>query len=92
MFYLTYAMLLAGAIVLIRGAILVARAIFDSRRGKAASICDYFGPEYDRDLLRHSEFSESEDWLADRHSRFASFRLRETGTEERRTRVNGATE
>ena len=39
---------------------------------------------HDRDLLQHSSLSETEDWVADRHARFAPLRLRDPGANERR--------
>jgi hypothetical protein len=84
MFHLSNAILLVGAFVLILGVGLVVRAFLGNRRGDSAPFRDYFGPEYDRDLLQQSTFSETEDWQADRHARFSPFRLREPGTGKRR--------
>ena len=83
MFHLTNAMLV-GAFFVILALVIAASAFLDSRRRKPAPFRDYFGPEYDRDLLQQSAFSETEDWLADRHARFAPFRLRDPAANEPR--------
>ena len=83
MFNLTNAMLI-GASVVILAIVIAVSAFLVSRREKPAPFCDYFGPEYDRDLLQQSAFSETEDWLADRHARFSPFRLRDPAVNERR--------
>jgi len=90
MFHLTNAMLFVGALFLILGVALVARVFFGNHRGKGARVRDYFGPEYDRDLLKYSAFSESEDWTADHHSRFAPFRLRDLRVHGQGEKINSA--
>ena len=95
MHHLTNFMLLVGAIILISGivmTVMVVRALIENRRENAAPFRDYFGPQYDRDLLRHSEFSESEDWQSDPHSRFAPFRLRDPDIPRRFTRVSSTSQ
>jgi hypothetical protein len=72
---ITDAILLASALVLILGAIPAIRVLLGDRNRNAASSRDYFGPEYDRDLLQQSTFSETEEWLADDDSRPPSLRL-----------------
>ena len=81
---LTKALLITGAIILIVCVVLALRAIQRLHRQQAAPFRDYFGPEYDRDLLRQSELSESQDWRADRHPSFTPFRLRDPRADERR--------
>jgi hypothetical protein len=83
MFHLTNAMLI-GAFLVILAIVIGVSAFLDGRRGKPAPFRDYFGPEYDRDLLQQSAFSETEDWLADGHARFSPFRLRDPAANERR--------
>jgi len=75
MHHLMNALLLVGAMILISGIVMAVRAHLENRRENAAPFRDYFGPRYDRDLLRLSAFSETEDWQADPHSRIAPFRL-----------------
>jgi len=91
MYQLTIAQVLIGALVLILCIVAGVRAALEYRRKNAAPFCNYFGPEYERDILQHSVFSESEDWLADRPSSFAPFHLRDSEPDEQRTGVNGAT-
>jgi hypothetical protein len=91
MHHLMDLLLLVSAIILIPGIVMAFRAHLQNRRENAAPFRDYFGPQYDRELLRHSELSESEDWQADPHSRFAPFRLRDPDT-MRFTRVSGTTQ
>lgn len=84
--YLGNAVLLVGAFILIVGVVLGVREFLERRRVQAESFRDYFGPDYDRDLLQQSVLSETEDWLADRQVRFSLFCLREPGGYEKRTR------
>jgi hypothetical protein len=84
MLTLTTVLFLAGAFVLILCVGLAVRAFLGNRRAKWTPFRDYFGPEYDRDLLQQSAFSETEDWLADRQARFAPFRRRDPEESERR--------
>ena len=77
MFNLLDAILLGGGLAVIVAVIpAVRRSIRDHNRN-AAMFRDYFGPEYDRDLLQQSAFGETEEWLADHDSRLPSFRLRD---------------
>jgi hypothetical protein len=76
MFYLTIAMLLVGVFVLLLGGVPILRAFIENRRGESASFRDFSSSGYDRDLLRQSDLSESEDWQAERQSSFTPFRLR----------------
>ena len=90
-----YGQLLVGALVLLLAVVLVARAVVGDRRHKATPFRNYFGPGYERELLRHSDLSESEDWRADRQSRFTPFRLRDPDLrdpdlDKHRIRVNSA--
>jgi len=82
--HITKAQLFTGAFILIVCIVLALRAFLKHRRGEAAPFRDYFGPEYDRDLLEHSALSESEEWRADCRPRFTPFRLRDPGANERR--------
>ena len=86
MLTLTTVLFLAGAFVLILCVGLAVRAFLGNRRAKWTPFRDYFGPEYDRDLLQQSAFSETEDWLADRHASFEPFRLLDPGVNELRAR------
>jgi hypothetical protein len=77
------AILLISALVLILGVIPAIRGLLGDHDGNAASFRDYFGPEYDRDLLQQSKLSETDEWLADDDSRLPSFRLHDLEGHER---------
>ena len=89
MIHLPDAILFGCAIVLILGVSLAVREFLANRKRKSAPFLDYFGPEYERDLLQQSAFSETQEWRADSDARFTPFRLRNQGTSELRTRVSG---
>jgi hypothetical protein len=84
MLYLLNAMLFVGAIALILGVGLVARALLQDRRVESDSLRGYFALEYDRDLLQQNRFKETEGRLADRDPRFAPFRFRDPRASGRR--------
>jgi len=79
----TDAILLASALALVLGVIPVIGRSLGDRNGNAAPFRNYFGPDYDRDLLRQSALSETEEWQADLHSRLPSFSLRDLESRER---------
>ena len=91
MYHFNDAELLVGVLAVLLAVILVARAIVGDRKEKSAPFRNYFGTGYQRELLRHSDLSESDDWRADRQSRFMPFRSRDTGVDERRIKVSSAT-
>ena len=81
MYHFTDVHLLVGVFaVLLFLALLAVKAVMDARREKSAPFRNYFGSGYQRELLRHSDLSESEDWRADRDSGFTPFRLRDLET------------
>jgi hypothetical protein len=82
--HITKVQFFTGALILIGCIVLAFKAFLKYRRAKAAPFRDYFGPEYDSDLLEHSALSESEEWRADCYPRFAPFRLRNPRDKERR--------
>lgn len=84
MFHLTNALLIVGALVLIFTIVMAVRGFLENRREEAAPFRNYFDTEYDREMLRHGSFSETEGWLPDRRFRFALSRLRDPGANERR--------
>ena len=61
MLYLLNAMLFVGAIALILGVGLVAKAFLQDRKVESDPLRGYFSLEYDRDLLQQSAFNETED-------------------------------
>ena len=88
MFHLPNVILFVGAFVLFLGVGLAVRAFLANLRERSAPFRDYFGPEYERDLLQQSAFSETQNWQEDGDSRFAPFRLRDQETNQLRTRVS----
>jgi hypothetical protein len=90
MYHFTDAQLLLTVLALALAVILVARSILGDRKEKSAPFRNYFGPGYQRELLRHSELSESEDWQADRESRFTPFRLRSLAVDEQRIKISSS--
>ena len=90
MFHLPDAILFGCAFVLILGVSLAVREFLANRKRKSAPFLDYFGPEYERDLLQQSALSETQSWRGEGDARFTPFRLGDQGTSERRTRVSGS--
>jgi len=82
--HITKSQLVIGALILIVCFVLALRALLRHLREEAAPFRNYFGPNYDRDLLEHSALSESEDWRTECRPSFAPFRLRHPGAHERR--------
>jgi hypothetical protein len=89
---LTIDLLLVSAVFVIFGIVAAIRTILLNRREEAAPFRNYFSTEYDRDLRQQSSWCDEENWLADRHSRFAPIRLRDLGADEKRIRVMSRTE
>jgi len=73
---LTEALLLAIALAFVVGVVPAIRWLLRDHKGNASPFRDYFGSEYDRDLLQQSALSETGEWLADDDSRLPSFRPR----------------
>lgn len=76
MFESTHEMVIVSACVLAL-VLLALIALYFSRRSESAYSPDYFGPEYDQDMIVQSNMSESESWQADYETRFTPFRLRD---------------
>jgi hypothetical protein len=92
MSHLANVLMIVGAIVFVPGMVVAVKAYLKNRREEVAPFRHYFGYEYNRDLLRLSTFSETEDWMADPHSRFAPLRLRDSDASKRFTRISGTTQ
>ena len=88
--HLTVAMLLVGAFVLIFGTGVAARAYLKNRAEEIAPFCNYFGPEYDRDLLRQSSWSDDENPY-NRRTRIDAFNVRDRDATERYSSGSGTT-
>ena len=80
-------MVLVGACILVL-VVLASIAFYFSRRSESAYSSDYFGPEYDRELLQQSDMGDNESWQADYETRFTPFRLREVDTDAPRIKIN----
>ncbi len=89
MSHLTIVFLIIGTLVLILGAVFSVRAYLENRDEEMAPFRDYFGSEYDRDLLRQSAWSDDEN-LYGRRTRYA-FNIRDWAAIERDSRAGGTT-
>ena len=76
MYHITNAQLLLGILALALAVILAVRSILGDRKEKSTPFRNYFGPGYHRELLRHSDLSESDDWRSENGRRFTPFRIR----------------
>jgi hypothetical protein len=90
MSHLTIILLIAGVFVLILGTVKIARAYLESR-AEVAPFRHYFGPEYDRDLLRQSSWCDDEKNLDNLQTGSNAFNLRDRGVVERYSRVSRTT-
>ena len=91
MYHLTNAQLIIGAFVLILGVFIAVKTFLDNRRKEKAPFRNYFGPEYDRDLLRQSSWCD-EGETYDGRTRFEGFNVRHPGAIVRYSRDNGTTQ
>jgi len=90
MSHLTLVLLIVGAFVLILGTVMAVRAYLENRGEEMAPFRNYFGPEYDRDLLRQSSWCDNESPY-DRRTRFNAFKVRDRGATERYSIGNATT-
>jgi hypothetical protein len=90
MSHLTLVLLIVGAFALILGTVMAVRAYLENRGEEMAPFRNYFGPEYDRDLLRQSSWCDDGN-LYDRRTRMNAFNTRERGATERYSTGSGTT-
>jgi hypothetical protein len=90
MSHLTIALLLVGALVVMFGTVMAVRMYLKNRVEEIAPFRHYFGPEYDRDLLRQSSWCDDQN-LCDRQTGFNAFSVRNPGTDERYSRDSSTT-
>ena len=88
MLLLTIVLVIMGAFVLLLGTVMAVGAHIKNRDEAKAPFRDYFGPEYDRDLLRQSSWCEDEK-LYDRHTTVDAFNARDRSATERYSRSSG---
>ncbi len=75
-------LLVVGAVVFMLGTVKVVRAYLENRGEEMAPFRNYFGPEYDRDLLRQSSWCDDEN-PNDRRIRVDAFNDPDRGGTER---------
>jgi hypothetical protein len=84
----TFSLLFIGAPVFFLGIALAFRRSMQNRSRNAAPFRGYFASGDHRDLLSHSDLSETEDWRADIQTRFTPFRLRNPEIDQLRGSAN----
>jgi hypothetical protein len=89
MSHLTIVLLIVASFAFILGAVRAIRASLDNRVEEIAPFRNYSGPEYDRDLLRQSSWSDDEN-LYGLRTRYA-VNIRERGVTERYSSGGGRT-
>ena len=89
--HLTNTQLLVGGFIVALLLIFAMAALLERSRRKPAPFKNYFFSEYDDDF-RQSSWSEDEDGMPDRRSRFTPFRLRDSDANEQRARASGSAE
>jgi hypothetical protein len=90
MSHLAIVLLIVGAFALILGTVKAIRAYLENRGEEMAPFRHYFGPEYDRDLLRQSSWCDNES-IYDRRTRFDAFNVRDRDATERYSSGRGTT-
>jgi len=88
MSHLAIVLLTVGAFALILGTVKAVRAYLENRGEEMAPFRNYFGPEYDRDLLRQSSWCDNENPYG-RQSRFNAFNVRDRGVIGRHSTGSG---
>jgi hypothetical protein len=90
MSHLAFILLIVGAIALILGMVMAVRAYLENRGEEIAPFRNYFGPGYDRDLLRQSSWCDNENPY-ECQTRLNAFDIRERGGTERYSSGRDAT-
>jgi hypothetical protein len=90
MSHLTIALLVVGAIVLVLGTIMVIRMRLRNRWEEMAPFRNYFGTEYDRDLLRQSSWCDGENLYA-LQTQVNVLNIRDRGASKRHSSGSGTT-
>jgi hypothetical protein len=87
MFYLAIVLLIVGAFALILGTVMAVRAYLENRGEEMAPFRNYFGPDYNRDLLLQSSSCDDEN-LKDR-TRIDTFNVRDRDAVEQYLSLSG---
>ena len=90
MSHLAIVLLIVGAFALILSTVMAVRAYLENRGEEMAPFRNYFGPEYDRDLLRQSSWCDDENPY-NRRTRIDAFNVRDRGATERYSSGSGTT-
>ena len=88
MSHLTIVLLIAGAFPLIFGTVKAVSAYLENRSEEMAPFRNYFGPEYDRDLLRQSSWCDGDN-LYDQRNRINAVSIRDRAATERHSSGSG---
>jgi hypothetical protein len=83
-------LVIVGAFALILGTVLAVKAYLENRGEEMAPFRNYFGPEYDRDLLRQSSWCDNENPY-DRQTHSNAFHVRDRGATGRHSSGSGST-
>jgi hypothetical protein len=86
---LTLVLMIVGAFVLVLGIVIDVRAHLENRAEELAPFRNYFGAEYDRDLLRQSSWSDGES-SSDRRTRADAFNVSDCGATDRYSTSGGS--
>jgi hypothetical protein len=89
MSHLTLVLMIVGAFVLVLGIVIDVRAHLENRAEELAPFRNYFGAEYDRDLLRQSSWSDGEN-PSGRRSRYEDFNVSDCGATDPYSRGGGS--
>jgi hypothetical protein len=90
MSHFTISLATVGAFVLILGTVMAVRAYLKNRREYVAPFRNYFGTEYNRDLLRQSSWCDDEKPY-DRQNRIDAVGIRNRRVNEHYLRDTGST-
>ena len=88
MSHFTLVLMIVGVFVLVLGIFMDVRAHLENRGEELAPFRNYFGAEYDRDLLRQSSWSDGEN-PSDRRTRFEAFDVGHCGATGRYSSGSG---
>jgi hypothetical protein len=91
MSHLTIILLIVGAVAFILSTVKAVSAYLKNRGEEIAPFRNYFGPEYDRDLLRQSSWCDGDNNPYDRCTRVDAIDTRDRAATEQHSSGSGAT-